>query len=835
MKRVTILLTLLLLCSQAASALELTGRVVDPEGEPLVGVSVVTNVTGIGAVTNDEGVFLLPYVDEVTRVTFSSVGYQSRQFNLIDLPDTIVLDPMYYRQERIVVTADRAEAGVTPIAFDNFSQDEIERDYLVGEFPLLLESTPNLYTYSDAGSSLGYSYVKIRGFDDKRVVTYINGVPLNDPEDHATYFVDLPDFAANITDIQIQRGVGNSLYGDASFGGSLNIVTNSFSRPRKTTLSTGYGVYTSGGKSVSDIYKQSVDYSSGLIDGRWLFSGRFSKQKTGGYRYNSWYEGWSYYLSVARLDPRMTTELHLYGGPMRMHLAYYGATRERLERDRRTNIGDPWSNDLTYGNATDNFNQPHYQLHNRYEINDRMTLFNTLYYIRGKGYYEQYKPSRKYFEYNIDTSLTGGNTKGDLVRQKWVTKNQYGWNPRLDMEHNKGRHSLGGSFYYFDSDHWGQVVWTQHNTGLSDPRHKYYQYFGKKYVGSVYGQEYYKLTKRLSAQATAQLRYVRYDFDQVKIGAFKGYDYAVDWLFFSPRIGLNYNVTDKANFFFNFAVSSRTPTDEAIYEADDPWLLPSLEIESFTLSASGDTLFEFGDPTAKSERLYDFEVGGQYRTSDYALGINLFWMEFKNEIIKYGGVSQSGNDITVNADRSVHTGIELTGSVKPLGKFILSGNFAYNYQRIKEYVGTLKVWDSNWDVVELEEVDFKDKKVPGFPDYISSLVADYSSDRFQITYRARFAGKQYMELLNLDSLVIDPHFVSSLSASHRFTNFLNVGDLILSARVDNIFDNKYEASGYGWNYGYVNNAGDPVTLVSEAEYFAAAERSFYTQLKLELF
>jgi len=334
MKRATFLFALLLLYSQALGALELRGVVTNPQRQPLQGVSVVTDVTGVGAVTNDDGSFLLRYDEGVTRITFSSVGYQSQQFNLIDLPDTVVLTPMYYRQEKIVVTADRAESGVTPIAFDNFSQEDIERDYLVGEFPLLLESTPNLYTYADAGSTLGYSYIKIRGFDDKRIMTYINGVPLNDPEDHATYFVDLPDFAANITDIQIQRGVGNSLYGDASFGGAINIVTNIFSRPRKVTLSTGYGVYTSGGKSVSDIYKQSVEYSSGLIDGRWLYSGRFSKQKTGGYRYNSWYEGWSYYFSVARLDPRMTTELYIYGGPMRMHLAYYGADAPGLLRRR---------------------------------------------------------------------------------------------------------------------------------------------------------------------------------------------------------------------------------------------------------------------------------------------------------------------------------------------------------------------------------------------------------------------------------------------------------------------------------------------------------------------
>jgi len=364
-------LCLLLVYTTAGHAAEFTGRVVNPDGEPLPGVSLTTRLSTVGTLTDTDGRFTLTCPDSgVSWVTFSSVGYQSRQFDLAKLPPTIVLDPRYYREGDIIVTGDRAQAGLTPIAFDNVSEDDIARDYTVGEFPLLLEGTPNLYAYSDAGTPLGYSYIRIRGFDDKRIATYINGVPLNDPEDQSTYFTDLPDFAANITDIQVQRGVGNSLYGDASFGGSINIVTSNLSLDRNVTLSSGYGVYTSDGDVVSDIYKQSIEYASGLIDGRWLFSGRFSKQKTGGYRYNSWYEGWSYYFSMARLDPNMTTELYIYGGPIRMHLSYWGEYREVIEADRR-------ANPLTYDNETDNFNQPHYHLHNTYKLSDRMTLSNT--------------------------------------------------------------------------------------------------------------------------------------------------------------------------------------------------------------------------------------------------------------------------------------------------------------------------------------------------------------------------------------------------------------------------------------------------------------------------
>ncbi|MCM2271689.1 MAG: TonB-dependent receptor [candidate division Zixibacteria bacterium] len=819
---------LLLFSLLSAQTLELTGRVVDPQGNPIPSVSVITNLSGVGTQTDSDGDFRLPFSAGVTRITFSSVGFQSRQFDLIAVPDTVILQPTFYRERDIIITADRAREGVTPVPFENFSQDEIARDYTVGEFPLLLESTPNLYAYSDAGSSLGYSYLSIRGFNDKRVSVYINGVPLNDPEDQATYFVDLPDFAATVTDIQVQRGVGNSLYGDASFGGSVNIASNSFARERQATITTGYGQYLSDGEMVGEIAKQSVEYASGMIDGRWAFAGRFSKQKTGGYRHNSWYDGWAYYFALARLDTRSTTEVQIYGGPMRMHLAYYGTSRADLNRDRRTNY-------LAYDNETDNFNQPHYQLHNVYHLSDKATLSNTFYYIHGRGYYEQLKINAAYGDYNIrpdqvniDTSTGEPYTEGNFVRQIWVEKDQYGWNPRLDIAHQRGRHTLGGSFYLFNSDHWGEVKFAENLNGDLASGHRYYRYFGDKAVGSIYAQEQYQLNAKLGMLATAQLRYQSYQFEQGRMGAFHGYDYDVNWLFFSPRLGFTYALTDKVCLIANAAVSSRTPTDAEIYDANDPYAMPSLEVTSVAINGD-DTTYTFGDPTAESERVINYEVGGRYRNGQSMVGVNLFWMDFTNEIIPYGGINDNtGLPITTNAERSVHAGIELTGETAVTPELTLSGNWSFNYNRVKEYSTTLYLEDDS-----SYELDLADKKISGFPGYLGNLIADYRTDALRFTWRTRLVGRQYMELANIQSLSIEPYSVSSLSASISLNSFAQIGKLTFSARVDNIFDKKYETSGYGGNYA--DRVGADVVVDGWAEYYVGAERNFFTQISLELF
>ncbi len=821
----------ILYCIPIANAKSITAKVVNENGEALASVSVITNVDGVATQTREAGLFTLDISELVTRITFSHVAYHHRQFNIDELPEVVVLEQKYYEWDKILVTADRARPGISPIAFDNYSEDDIKRDFTVADLPMLLNTTPNFYSFSDNGTNLGYTYTQIRGFDDKRIATYINGVPLNDPEDQYNYWVDLPDFVSNVTDIQVQRGVGNSLYGDASFGGSINVVTNTLGQKQSASITSGFGQLYHNGEPVGETYKQSIDYTSGLINGRWAFGGRFSKTKTDGYRENSWVDSWSYYMSLARLDPNMSTELYIFGGPMKLHLTFLGADRLTLESNRRYNP-------LSYEHETDNFNQPHYHLHNLLKLNDNLTLLNTLYFIRGEGFYEQQRLDTIYEDFNIDTSQTGGMPRGDLVTQQEVAKYQIGWNPRLEIRHSKGTHSLGGSVYYFESDHWGEVVWAQNITGTINSHHKYYQYFGEKIVGSIYGEEYYRLNDRLSLQATAQVRYQNYNFKQNKIGLFKGFNYELDWLFFSPRLGCNYQLVNKAgrqaNLYTNLAVSSRTATDAAIYDASNRYIFPSIEIQSISLGASGDSIYHFGDPTFEAERVYDIELGGNYRTSAYSIGVNLYWMNFSNEIIPYGGINPSNGQIaSVNADGSYRTGIELQSEFEPTKALKFNANLSLNHYRIKDFVGKLPVYDNSFNYLGDTTVSFENVKGLAFPEILGNFISDYNHNNWRLTYRLRYAGKQYLELLNLDAWAIEAYAVSSVAASHTFNNFLKAGNLTFTATMDNLFDKRYEVSGYGWNYG--TSDGSIISLAGGAEYYVASERSWYGQLKLTLF
>lgn len=829
-----LLVALAILNPLCALAAIVTGVVVDDQGHPIPDVAITVETSSAGVASASDGTFRLDLdLSQPRRLTFRHISFKPQMISVTsDSSLRIELAPSVYPIQGVTVTADRAETGKSPVAFTDFTSREIARDYTIGEFPLLLETTPNVYAYSDAGGGLGYSYLKIRGFDDKRVSIYINGIPLNDPEDQSTYFVDIPDFAANVKDIQVQRGIGSSLYGDAAFGGSVNIVSAAIEQPRNVALTTGYGGFWDNGKWVGDMQKQSLEYQSGLIDGRWNFAGRYSRQLSDGYRKNSWYDGWAYHLSLSRLDPRMTTTVNFYGGPMKMHLAYYGISSDQLTADRRFNP-------LTYDNETDNFNQPHYELHNAIKLNEHATLQNTLFHIHGSGFYEQYKDARDFYDYAIpitvvrngDGDSIGVITSGDLVRQQHVTKNQWGWNPRLEFSQPRGALSLGGSFYYFESEHWGQVVWAEGVTNSIDPRHRYYEYFGTKYFASLYANQSYQLTDRVNLTGSLQMRHQRFSLDQTRMGAFTGYDYDLDWTFLSPRVGVTYSLNDEISLLASYSLSSRVPADWEIYDAGDPYSFPSLSIKSIERNGSGDSIIVFGDPTAKSERVHNFELGINYRTQQRTCTANLFWMEFSNEIVPYGGLNEMGLPITTNVDRSVHAGIELAGASSLTDKIRLSGNFSYNYNRIKKFAVTETVYDndSDYDFVESRQFSYDNKTIAGFPSYIGNLIGEYTAKRFQFVYRARFVGRIYVENNNVQDLAIAPYFISSVSAGINLGRISSLGRLEFSARVDNIFDKSYESSGYG---GATRFADIPDQYWSE--YIPAAGRSIFTTLKLEL-
>ena len=237
MKKVLFLIVFLtsLLFSQS---IEISGVVFDNQSKKsLEGVNVFSNE--VGSITNKNGKFIL-LVDDGSEITFSFIGYETINTK-IEPQMTIFMNRSVLKGDEIIVSATRAISGITPVSFSNLTREEIETRNTGQDVPMILASEPGIWAYSESGNGTGYSYVSIRGFDQSKIGVMIDGVPLNDNESHQVYWVDHGDLLADAKDVQIQRGIGNSLYGSSAFGGSINVNTNISSFKREIDFSYGQG------------------------------------------------------------------------------------------------------------------------------------------------------------------------------------------------------------------------------------------------------------------------------------------------------------------------------------------------------------------------------------------------------------------------------------------------------------------------------------------------------------------------------------------------------------------------------------------------------------------
>jgi iron complex outermembrane receptor protein len=808
--RSLILIFIILISTVPAFGEMLIGEIVDSETEtPVIAANVTLKPLNRFSQANENGKFTFKNVPAGSyTIQIDRIGYDSKSLEVIVPAEKSLLIKLNSRAllgEEVWVTETRAEWRETPVTFSNMGKETIQERYYGQDIPMLLDGIPNVYSYSEAGNGFGYSHLKVRGFGQQRVGVMINGIPLNDPEDHQVYWIDMPDFGESIEDIQLQRGVGSSMYGVSTFGGSLNMITNTFAEPQSAEIFTNFGSY--------NTQKYGAKFSHELIK-NYKLNFRFSKIKSDGYRDNSSSDLWSFFTGFSRVGEKSLTELNIYGGEEETHAAWYASSESELEEDHS-------HNPVTYDNEIDNFAQPHFELHHTYSFNNDIDMKNSLFYVRGEGYYEQKKYGEDLWEYGLADEEEM--LESDLIRQKWVVKNHYGLVSQFNYAHLNGTFSLGAYISLFNSDHYGEVEdvldveLPDFNDGF-----QYYQYKGEKTYFNFYANESYQPIDNLNLMANLYFQNINYQFDQEEAGNFTGEylnSYEVDYRFFSPRLGANYNLTDRINMFANFSIAQREPTDAELYDTwdgpDDLGVQPLFE-NSDIITENGDVQrIEWSDPIVEHEELYDYEFGAGYMSDRLNVKANLFWMNFNNEIIPYGAVDDDGQPIRGNADKTVHRGVELSLVSKLPANLTFSGNFAYNDNYFEEFV--MYDWDEDWNVVEK---DFEGNTIAGFPEVLADARLTYIYQHLTLSGQVQHIGKQYLDNTENEDRTIHAHQVVNAYIIYNLKNIFETVDAELSFRVNNIFDEKYYTAGY-----YDAWAG-------ENYYWPAAERNIMAGLRI---
>lgn len=765
-------------------------------------------------------------------------------------------DTTEYKTESIEVDALKGKERSTPVTFQDIKRSEIENKYWMQDLPMFLNGNTSINSYSESGASLGYSYMSLRGFDQKRISILINGIPQNDPEDHQVYWVDVSDITASAEEMQIQRGIGTALYGSSAIGGVINVRTLDYFKRKFLNFSGGYGNYNS--------KRFSAEYSSGLLNNGIALYAKIGKINTDGYRDLSWSDNWSYFISAGLITGKKSViKMNFFGSPMKNHLAYTGVDKPYLEGEiTGDKLTDRKYNYLTYPDETDNYFQPHYELVYNFQPGKNLLISNTFSYIRGDGYfntsfpvfygydfdYFRLKPffvqdtvsyNSLYYKRNDDGTIYFEKGKGyeivrsDLVTRLNVNNNTYGWFPKVQLKHKneKGTLIVGGEIRYHKSEHFGEVTSGESLPPGTPPDFVYYFYNGGKRTYSAYVNELYRITEKLDAMIGLQYVYHRYNLSNDR---FKPYDFSLNYNFVTPRTGINYNFNDKLNAFINFSIAKREPRLKDIYDAENPDSKPNFRILD-TLKGIYD------DPLIKPEEMKDYEFGISYNSYKIKAELNFYLMDFKNEIVNNGQLDNVGQPISGNAGKSIHKGIELGFTINPFSQInfkglTLSGNLNLSDNYFTDY-REVSGADSSGNIIYGN--DYTDNKILLTPGVIGNLSLNYSDDRGINAYVSlQHIGKQYLdnsenerknpEIRNQNGYVekiINPYTVFNAGLSLNIFSLAKIGksskvlkNVKIDFKANNIFDALYETSGS-------ISGGIPYWI-------PAATRNFYVELKV---
>lgn len=755
-----------------AAQFTISGKVKNEDsGKSLPGATIQFS-DGSATTTDANGEYSIPKVKAGSyQIKVSFLGFRTIKKN-INVSGNMKLDfELKYTpilSDEVIVQATRIQSK-SPTTYSVVDKQQIVENNIGQDLPYILQITPSVVTTSDAGAGIGYSGIRIRGSDITRINVTMNGVPVNDGESQGVYFVDLPDLASSIDNIQIQRGVGTSTNGAAAFGASINIQTTTLKADPYAEINSMAGSFST--------FKNTVNFGSGLIAGKWTFDGRYSNIQSDGYIDRGWSNLNSFYMSGGYYGEKSILKAIVTSGRERTYQAWYGTPKDSLATNRRYNPSGAMYDENGniegyYGNQTDNYKQDYYQLLFAHQFNKNLSLSSALFYTKGKGYYENYKNNQSYEAYGLENVIIGGDTitESNMINQKWLDNDLYGVNISLGYETEKIDVTLGGGYNYYSGDHYGYIIWAEYasNSFIDQP---WYENTGTKSDGNIFGKVNYKINNLINVYADLQFRTISYQIEGTH-DDLRDLTQSHQFNFFNPKAGVFLTLNEHNNIYASVAVANREPNRSVYRDAD-----PGQQISP--------------------ERLIDYEMGYQLNKKIFNLEANFYYMDYKDQLVLTGQINNVGDAILVNVPKSYRTGIEIVGGIQILKNLRWGVNGTFSSNKIQNFVSYTDNWNT-WPEQVIDTLGTTD--ISFSPDITAGSNLSWEAFKnFKASLVSRYVSRQYIDNTSNVNRSLHPYFINDLKLAYTIkTKLIKQIDLMLS--LNNIFNTEYETN--AWVYRY---------------------------------
>ena len=775
--------------------------------------------------------------------------------------ETFEADSLRLRQlNEVVIDGVRAHEN-EPFATTEISRQELD-DYSKSgrELPFLFSRTPGVIAWSENGTGIGTTYMRIRGAADSRINVTLDGVALNSPEDQCVFWVNMNSYASLLGSAQIQRGLGTSTVGDGAFGGSV-ALTSKLPNPEKSAeLTASYGSF--------NTLRLGGAFSSGTILNSLIIDGAFNMTQTDGFMHGTKGRAGSYYggllwtpsdnimiryrnignfevtgqawngATAGNDDSSLMDDMYLgptgikeYKDMYNAGLGQFNSLYEYLDYD-----DDNWcfvqdadgkyvthryqmKDGSFWDRTTDNFWQDHNILSLAWNVSDAFSTSLTAHYTYGYGYYEEFRYKNKVSKYGLSNGLnaegdpvwsdgTNSVKKTDFVRKQGLEQHTYGviWNNVYTMDRLDLR--SGVSLQQFKGNHFGYLPYIKDDAlneyVTANGLNKYYDSDAVKNDLSAYIKAGFDITESLHAFADAQYRHVGYTTD--------GYN---------DRYYVNADGTTSKH---NLDIDKKYNFINA--KAGLTWIKGGHKLHALVATAGREPeRNNFTDngtyPAPNPEFMIDYEAGYSYSGSIWNAGFNLYYMDYKDQFVQTGMKSDIGENLTTNIKSSYRTGIELTAAVQPLKWLSLEGNAALSENCLNDFDEVIEDWrdkyapddpkmeqykqdyhiDGNGD--KLRTIPHKGKTALAFsPSVILNGFVNFNLGNFKATWHTGYVSRQYLDNSQNTDRSLPAYSLSDLSFSYTVPMKKVFKSIVIGADLNNVLNARVATS--GWVYSAVD-------------------------------
>lgn len=778
----------------------ISGIVTNAEtNEPLSGAHVMINSQLKAEVTTKSGEFVVKGLKAgVYTIHVSYMGFETAVETIdvrIKQKIEIKLRSKSILSDEVVVSATRADEK-TPTSFENISKSTIKSANDARNITSVIDQAVSVVTTSDAGTGIGNVGYRLRGTDETRINVTIDGVPLNDPESQGAWFVNLPDFASSVDNLQIQRGVGTSSNGAAAFGASMNFQTLRFQPDAYAEINEVAGSF--------NTFKHNINFGTGLINGKFAVDGRLSKITSDGYVNRSSSDLNSSYLAGSYFGKKTMVKLMMITGKEKTEQAWDGIPSYIIDTNRTFNgIGayyDANGQLKYYNNETDNYSQNRYHFTFAHEFNSKLNFSATAFYTRGFGYYEQYKDDAKYKNYGVDNQIIGNDTltRTDMIRRKYLDNHFYGLTMAATYKPiEKLSLTFGGAANNYNGEHYGKVIWMQ-VAGMLPNEFDYYKGTGDKRDINVYGKVNYQLLPKLNLWADVQMRNIEYKITGID-GDLRDVTQTHNWNFINPKGGASFEINKSHQVYISYAVANREPTRSALTDAVD-----SLR------------------PTP--ETLNDLELGYHLSMKKLMVSGNVYYMNYKDQLVFTGEINDVGAPVMKNVEKSYRAGVEVSAIWQPISQLKWQANATFSQNKIAKY----REFVDDWDTWGQRDTLFETTNIAFSPEIIAASSITYIPiKKMELTLTSKYVGNQFIDNTSNETRMLDAYLVNNFTIRYSF-NPKFVKEISLFVGVNNIFDQMYVAN--AWIYSYYEG-GERKAIDG---YFPQASRNFLGGISIKL-